>query len=63
MDPISFVAIFRDEAVNEDDFHKRLWMQLQAVHDLDIEEHPWAPDVSDYPDSADFSARPAGSCR
>jgi hypothetical protein len=55
VDPISFVAIFRDEAANEDVFHKRLWMQLQAVHDLDIEEHPWAPDVSDDPDSADFS--------
>ena len=55
MEPISFVAIFREEVASEDDFHKRLWMQLQAVHDLDIEEHPWAPDVSDDPGSADFS--------
>ena len=55
LDPISFVAIFREQVASEDEFHKRLWMQLQAVHDLDIEEHPWAPDVSNDPDSTDFS--------
>jgi FPC/CPF motif-containing protein YcgG len=54
-DPVSFVAIFTDIIGGEDDFHKRLWMQLQAVHDLDIEEHPWASGVSDDPGSADFS--------
>jgi FPC/CPF motif-containing protein YcgG len=53
--PISFVAIFRDDIVHEDDFHRRLWMQLQAIHDRDIQEHPWAPDVSDDPGSANFS--------
>jgi hypothetical protein len=55
MEPISFVAIFREPVAGEDDFHNRLWMQLQAVHDLDIEEHPWASDVSDDPGSSDFS--------
>jgi uncharacterized protein len=55
MDPVSFVALFREEVEGEDAFHKRLWMQLQAVHNLDIEEHPWASDVSDDPSSADFS--------
>jgi FPC/CPF motif-containing protein YcgG len=55
IDPVSFVAIFRGEVAGEDDFHQRLWMQLQAIHDLDIKEHPWAPDVSDDPRSADFS--------
>jgi uncharacterized protein len=30
-------------------------MQLQAIHDLDIQEHPWASDVSDDPGSADFA--------
>ncbi|MEO8315627.1 MAG: guanitoxin biosynthesis heme-dependent pre-guanitoxin N-hydroxylase GntA [Pseudomonadota bacterium] len=53
--PTSFVAIFREQVAGEDDFHKKLWMQLQALHDLDIQEHPWAPDVSDNPGSADFS--------
>ena len=37
------------------DFHERLWMQLQAIHDLDIVEHPWASGVSDDPEAADFS--------
>jgi uncharacterized protein len=55
MDPVSFVAIFRDEIADEVAFHGRLWAQLQAIHDLDIEEHPWAPDVSDDPDSEEFS--------
>jgi uncharacterized protein len=55
IDPTSFVAIFRGEVASEEEFHQRLWMQLQAIHDLDIEEHPWASDVSNDPDSADFS--------
>jgi uncharacterized protein len=55
IDPISFVALFREQVTGEDDFHERLWMQLQAIHDLDIEAHPWAPDVSDDPTAADFS--------
>jgi FPC/CPF motif-containing protein YcgG len=55
LEPVSFVSIFREPVAGEDDFHKRLWLQLQAIHDLDIEEHAWAPDVSDDPGSADFS--------
>src|ERR1700748_3747692 len=31
IDPVSFVAIFRGEVAGEDDFHQRLWMQLQAI--------------------------------
>ena len=53
--PTSFVAIFREQVAGEDDFHKQLWMQLQALHELDIEKHPWATGVSDNPCSADFS--------
>jgi uncharacterized protein len=54
-DPISFVTLFREHVFGERDFHRQLWMQLQAVHDLDIEDHPWASEVSDDPSSADFS--------
>lgn len=53
--PTSLVIIFREQVAGEDDFHNRLWMQLQAIHDLDISEHPWASGVSDDPDSAEFS--------
>ena len=53
--PISFVAIFREHVGGEDDFHRRLWRQLQRIHDLDIGTHPWASDVSDDPAAADFS--------
>lgn len=53
--PVSFAAIFREQVGGEDDFHKQLWAQLQALHDLDIEQHPWAKEVSDDPRSADFS--------
>jgi FPC/CPF motif-containing protein YcgG len=55
VDPISFVAIFREQVASEHEFHQRLWMQLQAIHDLDIVEHPWASGVSDDPGSVDFS--------
>jgi uncharacterized protein len=55
MEPISFVALFRQQVASEEDFHRRLWMQLQAIHDLDIREHPWASDVSDDPVSEHFS--------
>ncbi len=55
IDPVSFIAIFRQQLTDEDDFHERLWTQLQAIHDLDIEEHPWATNVSDDPASTDFS--------
>jgi FPC/CPF motif-containing protein YcgG len=53
--PVSFVIIFREQVAGEDDFHQQLWTQLQAVHDLDVEDHPWASGVSDDPSSAEFS--------
>lgn len=53
--PVSYVALFREGIAHEKDFHERLWVQLQAIHDLDIEAHPWASDVSDDPRSAHFS--------
>jgi uncharacterized protein len=55
INPISFVAIFREQVAGEDEFHRQLWAQLQAVHDLDSEEYPWAPDVSEDAHSAEFS--------
>jgi len=59
-EPVSFVAIFEAAVASEDDFHSRLWRQLQQVHDLDVLTHPWAPGVSDDPASNDFSFSVAG---
>lgn len=59
-DPVSFVALFQAGVQSEDEFHSRLWDQLQLVHDLDVLTHPWAPGVSDDPASNDFSFSVAG---
>jgi FPC/CPF motif-containing protein YcgG len=55
LEPVSFVAIFREQVGGEKDFHERLWTQLQVLHDIDIVDHPWAADVSADPASPDFS--------
>jgi uncharacterized protein len=55
LDPLSFVAIFQHHVVSEDGFHELLWRQLQALHEADSQAHPWASEVSDDPDSPDFS--------
>jgi uncharacterized protein len=55
IDPVSFAAIFREDIADDDEFHQRLWDQLQAIHDLDIPEHDWAAGVSNDPRSAEFS--------
>lgn len=54
-DPVSLVAIFRQPAGTEDDFHRLLWGQLQRVHELDAQSFPWAPGVSADPAANDFS--------
>ena len=45
-DPVSFVAMFRDPVANEDEFHRRLWTHLQAMHDIDAANHAWDATVS-----------------
>lgn len=59
-DPVSFAAIFETSTGSEDQFHAKLWQQLQRVHDLDALTYPWAPGVSDQPASSDFSFSVAG---
>jgi FPC/CPF motif-containing protein YcgG len=54
-DPVSLAVIFKSAAGSEDDFHDRLWRQLQRVHELDVQRHPWAPGVSADPAANDFS--------
>ena len=38
--------MFRQPVANEDDFHRRLWTHLQAMHDIDAANHPWDAAVS-----------------
>ena len=45
-DPVSFVAMFRQPVANEDDFHRRVWTHLQAMHDVDAQHHAWDASVS-----------------
>ncbi len=50
----SFIAAFPGEKyMSELHFEKKLWQQLQALHDID--DQPWDPNVSTDPDSDQFS--------
>ena len=46
VEPVSYVAMFRQPVANEDEFHRRLWQHLQAMHDIDATTHPWDAAVS-----------------
>lgn len=54
-DPVSFVAMFRQPVANEDEFHRRLWSHLQAMHDIDAQQHRWDASVSPDVDDKQFS--------
>lgn len=58
----TFIAVFDGpEGLDEEEFEGRLWRQLQALHELDMEHHEWDPDVSSDPADPDFSYSFAGS--
>jgi FPC/CPF motif-containing protein YcgG len=54
-DPVSYVAMFRGDVANDDDFHRSLWGRLQAMSDIDACTHPWDSSVSADPESLEFS--------
>ena len=57
----TFVAVFRERVPGDElAFERRLWSQLQRLHDLDARYHPWDPRVSDDPESPKFSFSVAG---
>lgn len=58
--PVTCVALFDDDVVDEQDFEQRLWRHLQALHRCDRRDFGWAPGVSQDPDAADFSFSVAG---
>src|SRR5690606_30390078 len=52
---MSMIAVFTDHVHSELDFEKRLWMQLQKLHDSENPEQPWDPAVGSDPENNDFS--------
>ena len=61
MAPVTFIATFDDEAMDERSFEQRLWQQLQQLHEIDVARGtPWAPGVSHDPSREDFSFSVAG---
>jgi FPC/CPF motif-containing protein YcgG len=63
MTPLTaFVAVFsRRPSISEAEFERRLWIQLQRLHDGDESGAQWDPSVSDDPDDPRFSFSFAGS--
>jgi FPC/CPF motif-containing protein YcgG len=52
----AFVAVFPAAPPEEEiSFERRLWQQLQAVHETDSGRGEWSEDVSDDPDDPRFS--------
>src|SRR5690606_32805868 len=51
----SMIAVFADEVSSELDFERKLWHQLQELHDSEKDQQPWDPSVSDNPEDVDFS--------
>lgn len=58
----AFVAVFADRPPRtEAEFERRLWIQLQRLHDTDDLSRPWDPAVSDDPADPRFSFSFAGA--
>lgn len=51
---MSMIAVFTDKVESELDFEKRLWQQLQKLHDSE-EDKPWDHAVGSNPEKKDFS--------
>ena len=58
----TFIASFTGpHPADELAFERSLWTTLQALHDLDVEHHPWDRSVSDDPDDPRFAFSFAGT--
>ena len=53
--PVSFVAVFRDQLLEEKSFETALWRQLQLMHEHDGHDFKWDTSVNSDPASHDFS--------
>ncbi len=57
----TFIAVFRDgRDMDEAQFERGLWSQLQRIHDLDAPHHAWDPRVTSDPGDPNFSFSVAG---
>lgn len=58
--PVTCVALFDDDVLDEPDFERRLWRHLQALHRCDRRAFAWASGVGQDPGAVDFSFSIAG---
>ena len=54
-EPVSFVALFAAERLDEMQFEYRLWRHLQRMHDADCQRFDWDASVSADPRDKSFS--------
>lgn len=52
---MSLIAVFSDTVDSELDFEKKLWRQLQKLHDSEKEDQDWDSSVGSCPKEKDFS--------
>ncbi|MGO1242686.1 MAG: guanitoxin biosynthesis heme-dependent pre-guanitoxin N-hydroxylase GntA [Sphingobacterium sp.] len=52
---MTMIAVFTDVVQSELAFEKKLWEQLQSLHDFEKGSQPWDPAVSSNPQEDDFS--------
>lgn len=52
---MTLIAVFTEDVASEEDFEKKLWLQLQELHDSEKHETRWDPAVSNIPTDNDFS--------
>jgi len=54
-DYLTLIAVFTDEGDSEIEFEKKLWNQIQMLHDSEKDKEKWDPNVSNDPDNPNFS--------
>lgn len=58
---VSFAVIFQNsKPMNEIEFEHNLWQRLQSIHEHDLKHYDWDGEVSNDPESPDFSMSVGG---
>lgn len=58
--PVTYIALFDNDVLDEEEFEQRLWRHLQLLHYNDRRKFDWAPRVSSDTKSCNFSFSIAG---